>query len=722
MSEVEQEETIVSKAEVDKDVSKAEVDKEEQLVQWLQSQQLGRHSDKLMDMNGEVGLQSLEDLLELADEDLHRVGDSVNMNMIEKKRFLRAVQSLRSPDVQTQLFGAPLAAPAQAAAPPAAAETHLQAPEEKLDPAEVDAAIAKEAANNDQYEVVRKEVVIRSSPNGDAPAVGTLGEGRVLHANKERVLGGDNQIWAELTSLELRRSRDSGVQATRGFVLIDGSRIGEGLQLRGPLTGEGGVKHQNAEEAAIDAAELQAALAAFNDVPDHADLFEVVWSLVFVTKAPDKDAPRVGALRKGRVVHVKREPVIGADGRMWVELTNLELWRSCEPTDANDRGFALIDGKDLGLGQLLHGPIPRNANMWLAQRNHGGAKIDPAALKAALSQPPPPFDKLESYAELYEVQRMAFVKVSADEKAKTIGCLKQGQIVQASRFSVKDAGGHDWVELTSHELWHSCKPGSVDDRGYVLVNAEHIKEVGSLLLRGPLPKEELNQWKELQRSEQNGLMAQKHAERMERQRDAEQFEKRMKDGSWDESLVVYKYRALRNKVFVKWSEDPRHEWITQSACQPGTTFYSTGAEWRGPSGERWIDGCTVNNKPRWLLAEDPLAIGGPYLVEKMYTEQHIAVAMNYITVRGVELFETLVDRNATAKALKERFCKEVNLVSDVISLKAKFSDKVSAMTTLNDKSSLTEQGVTPTTQLFVEYENDVYSAMMVGRALGWLAV
>jgi len=471
----------------------------------------------------------------------------------------------------------------------------------------------------------------------------------------------------------------------------------------------------------MDAAELQAALEAFSEVPDHAELFEVVWSTVFVTKAPDVAAPRLGALRKGRIIHVNKEPLIGGDGHTWVELTNLELWRSCEPEDLNDRGFVLINGTHLKQGLFLRGPLARDANLWLTSRRAGGAHVDPAAIKA-LHKTVLPFDKLETYAHLYEVDfSMAFVKSSANPTAKTIGCLKKGQIIQAFRATVQDGQGHAWAELTHHELWHSCKPGSVDDRGFVLIDATHMKEVAGLLLRGPLSPDEERRWKQQQASELGTRASQRQAEQAERTRDAEQFERRTKDGRGDESQVIYTYRALRSKVYIKWSENPRFEWITQSAVRPGTTVHSTGMEWRGPNGERWIDGCTLNGKPRWYLAEDPLTIGGPFLVEKSYTEQHVHLQMSYLTVRGVERFETLIDKNARVRALKERFCKEVNLLSDVVSLKAKFASSATALTLLSDKGSLSEQGVNGDTQLFLEYDNDVYNAMMVGRALGWLA-
>mmetsp|Transcript_66541 Transcript_66541/g.205971 ORF Transcript_66541/g.205971 Transcript_66541/m.205971 type:complete len:691 (+) Transcript_66541:67-2139(+) len=685
-----------------------DAEKEEQLVSWLSDQSLGRHTDKLMDMNGEVGLQSLDDLLELSDEDVQGIGEKVNMNMIERKRFLKAVQALKAPKEES---------------PKAALQVRAEEPqavEQAMDPAQIDTAIAKEAHSNDQYEVVRAGVEIRNAPNGDAPSVGTLGEGRILHAIKARVLDNNNHVWAELTALELQRSGEPGTQASRGFVLIDGKGIGQGLQLRGPISGEGGVKMPEPQDEAIDAADLQASLQAFTDVPSSTDLFEVVGSSVDVTKGPSRDAPFLGTLRKGRVFHVKKEPVIGSDGRTYAELTNLELWRSFEPDDANDRAFALVDGTDLGKGLLLRGPIPHDANRWLASRNQLGQRITTSATATAPKKVLP-FDNLQTYAHLYEVTfSMAFVKTSPDPKSKTVGCLKKGTIFQAFNFTSNDAEGHAWAELTHYELWHSCKPTSVDDRGFVLINAEHLKEVGAPLLRGPLSPDEQRRYQERLAGEVNGLRAQKHAERLERTRDAEQFERQMKEGHWDESAVLYRFRALRCKVLMKWSEDPRYEWITTSACKPGTTFYSTGMEWRGPNGERWIDGCTVNNKPRWLLAEDPSVVGGPYLVEKMYTEKHMLVSMNYLTVRGVEPFETLIDRDAKVKALKERFCKEVNLMTDIVSLKAKFTPTAPTLTTLNDKASLTDSGISESTQLFLEYTDDVYQAMMVGRTMGWL--
>jgi len=105
----------------------------------------------------------------------------------------------------------------------------------------------------------------------------------------------------------------------------------------------------------------------------------------------------------------------------------------------------------------------------------------------------------------------------------------------------------------------------------------------------------------------------------------------------------------------------------------------------------------------------------------MYAEQHIYVSVNYMTAKSVELFETLIDKNAQAKALKERFCKEVNLMSDFVNLKAKFSANSKHLQQLNDTASLSEQGITTATQLFIEYESDVFNAMLVGRAMGWLS-
>jgi len=661
-----------------------------------------------MDVNGEVGLRTVEDLVDLNDDDLEGISDTVHMNILEKKRFMKAVQSLKS---------------SRAVSDPAIGADDALAVEEFTDPAELDAAMAGEANSVHQFEVLKADVHIRKSAGSDEPIVGTLSKGRVIHAHKERVLGIDGQVWAEVTPLEFRRSCQTNTDAKRGFVLIDGRHTGEGQQLR-LLDTPGNQGQIRGVEMAVDTfmseEDMQEAMTSIAEVPDHANVFEVVKSVVFVQKAPNADAARVGALKKGRVVHVKKEMAVDEDGHSWVELTNFELWRSCEPTDANDRGFALVDGTHLGLGPLLRGPLPRDAAVWANARvGISASKATRAMAALSKTQPKPkPFDGMKDHIDLYKVVKsLVYVKGSPDGGAKTLGCLKRGQIVQAFRALAHDHTGHAWAELTSYELWHSCKPGANDDRGFALINGEHLN-LGTLL-EGPLSKVQFADWQEQQLKEQMAARTQKLAERAQRTRDAEEIQRKRRDEAWDSNTPIYEYHAMRDRVLMKWSEDPRHEWIVASACQPGTVFHSTGMEWRGPNGERWIDGCSVDGKPRWVLAEDPLAWGGPFLVEKTFIEKHMLVSVHYPTVRGGECFDTFIDKHAPVEALKKRLCSELNISPDVIQLKSSSSGALQAKA-LSDKSSLSGQRIMSSSQVFAEYDQNLYNLMMAGRGFGWI--
>lgn len=88
------------------------------------------------------------------------------------------------------------------------------------------------------------------------------------------------------------------------------------------------------------------------------EFFEVVEKMVFVRSAPQVHAQGVGILRQGAHIQVcgrHRD----SDGNEWVQLSEAEFWRSCEPESGIDikTGFALIHGESLGLGRLLRGPL-----------------------------------------------------------------------------------------------------------------------------------------------------------------------------------------------------------------------------------------------------------------------------------------------------------------------------------------------------------------------------
>mmetsp|Transcript_92498 Transcript_92498/g.299004 ORF Transcript_92498/g.299004 Transcript_92498/m.299004 type:complete len:307 (-) Transcript_92498:29-949(-) len=104
--------------------------------------------------------------------------------------------------------------------------------------------------------------------------------------------------------------------------------------------------------------------------PDNpTEWFEVVFSKVFVKRAPSKTAMSWGFVHRGQKVQVAAALAVDSEGDVWVELTATELRRCCPDVllglrggGAEARGFCLVDGAAIGLGRLLLGPLP--AGMW----------------------------------------------------------------------------------------------------------------------------------------------------------------------------------------------------------------------------------------------------------------------------------------------------------------------------------------------------------------------
>mmetsp|Transcript_13074 Transcript_13074/g.29662 ORF Transcript_13074/g.29662 Transcript_13074/m.29662 type:complete len:550 (-) Transcript_13074:154-1803(-) len=88
--------------------------------------------------------------------------------------------------------------------------------------------------------------------------------------------------------------------------------------------------------------------------------FEVVYSKVLVKKAPNKDGASWGLVSQGTKLQVRVSRAVDARGWEWVELMPVQLQRSFgdDASNVGSRGFVLIDGTRLDLGQLLRGPLP----------------------------------------------------------------------------------------------------------------------------------------------------------------------------------------------------------------------------------------------------------------------------------------------------------------------------------------------------------------------------
>lgn len=90
------------------------------------------------------------------------------------------------------------------------------------------------------FEVVFSKVLIKKTPNKDGASWGLISKGTKLQVKAARAVGASGWEWVELTPAELRRSFETSgrTEAARGFALIDGTGLGLGPLLRGPLPGE----------------------------------------------------------------------------------------------------------------------------------------------------------------------------------------------------------------------------------------------------------------------------------------------------------------------------------------------------------------------------------------------------------------------------------------------------------------------------------------------------
>jgi len=166
----------------------------------------------------------------------------------------------------------------------------------------------------------------------------------------------------------------------------------------------------------IDGSNLQGPLGPFragtrSSMPCHSmpcQWFEVVKSMVFVTKAPCKDTKSLGLVRQGQRIKVKMNRVQDAGGYQWVELES-EQMRRLEGVRHDARGFCLIDGSHLGLGPLLRGPI----------------------------DPPTPDEEV-----LWRTNEEAFEKKWAQERAQEVEDLQRKRSVEVRLRQKEDEGRH----------------------------------------------------------------------------------------------------------------------------------------------------------------------------------------------------------------------------------------------------------------------------------------
>mmetsp|Transcript_20638 Transcript_20638/g.57838 ORF Transcript_20638/g.57838 Transcript_20638/m.57838 type:complete len:677 (+) Transcript_20638:87-2117(+) len=668
------------------------------LVEWLREAKLDRHIEGLMDAGGGVGITSLEDLHDLGPEDVDAIGAAVGMNIVETKRFLRALQNLKA---QNEVDRVPT--------------DRSPASPQRSEPQEALKAFENLTEDAEVFEVVKEIVFVQAAPSKTAKRIGGLRKGQLVQVWSERERDNAGNDWAELTPLQLVRSADATSDAEQGFVLIDGAKLGLGQLLRGPLPRDPAawLKDQGApgaaapEEAPAGGApatgqrtQLQEALKAFDNLAGDEEVFEVVKSVVFVQATPSKAARRLGAVRGGELVQVHAARARDEVGNAWAELTPLQLGRCIDVQDEEThRGFVLIDGTTMGLGLLLKGPLSRDPADWMMGKANAAASVD-----ASLGDAPP-------YADFYQVlNEYVFIKGSPSKDAASIGCLSKGNLVQCFIETVLGDDGHAWVELTSFELWHSGAPEAAIDRGFALIDGSHLK-LGKLL-QGPLASgTEWASWSEQRLAKQK----EREDEKRKQQADWTNNALKAKDVTQTrDGLPLYRYQALHDTVSVKWSADPRSDRVQDMACVPGTLFCSTGMDWWGSMGHHWIDGYSPDGKPHWLLVDNRGE--NKQLVPEAHLEGHVCVVVKYITLWDTSSFTTYFSCHSTVRALKLLFSTNKMVPMEHFTLK-KARNQAGQ---LAEGLTLLQAGITDKSTLYAEYSYEFFAAMKAGRIGGWL--
>lgn len=255
------------------------------------------------------------------------------------------------------------------------------------------------------YEVIKNMVFVKQDPHKDSKTVGIVRQGHKLEVCPRKVFDAEGHWWAELTDSQIMTCKfadSDGRPASRGYLLIDATHLGLGRLLRGPLPKSEWPTLEEAEAVAAQTAAPEAAApprppprssaadggwratapaaagraagplaettgrtAPPPEVPaGDFQWFKVVKKMVFVKHAADKDARTVGIAQEGDKLQILPRQVMDSQGHAWAQLTELQIRRmGCDFGEDEEDGteaFSLIDGRHLGLGPLLSGPLPRS--------------------------------------------------------------------------------------------------------------------------------------------------------------------------------------------------------------------------------------------------------------------------------------------------------------------------------------------------------------------------
>lgn len=262
---------------------------------------------------------SLNEVRELSDKEAEEIVEALHMNIGERKRFLRGVKALQSSTDEegftgTDGKGGPSQVPGakDSRAPPA----HQQ--DEDLD------------ALRAELERQREELMEQKRQQEEL----------------------ERQRQKELEEIERKRRAEEMQQRRQQELLEQQQELleqkrQEQLELQKEL--------EKKRQQQLQQEENEELMAKQQPVKPF-EWFMVVKSMVFIKATPHKDAETLIFVKRGEWLQVHSRRHLDDETNQWAELSERELQRR-GGRGPPMRGFALIDGTEMGLGRLLEGPF-----------------------------------------------------------------------------------------------------------------------------------------------------------------------------------------------------------------------------------------------------------------------------------------------------------------------------------------------------------------------------
>lgn len=197
------------------------------------------------------------------------------------------------------------------------------------------------------WKVVHTRVIIRKTPSTTASIMGFHAQGKTVEGVVQEIAG---QPW-----LRIPHPLPDGKESD-GYMLIDGTSVGLGrlLERVQGAPAEPKVKVQNPVPVPKQKSRAKPNLGDLSKWIRYAKAptsrFEVVVNMVMVRNLPSTQADAVGVVKKGEILD-------GQPREGWLLLDDKSPLSS-EALEQGEGRWILLDGKELGLGQLLRPQIP----------------------------------------------------------------------------------------------------------------------------------------------------------------------------------------------------------------------------------------------------------------------------------------------------------------------------------------------------------------------------